>query len=215
MITTKVFFIIVALVFTPCRSKAAPHQPEPNLDIESSAQPPPTVNKDSLSGMDVTEPPATKPKLVNMREESTYFYPYSTSMGPRIGLLFDSERIAKQWSPLVVLGFFYKLNSISANHIVAGADLQSDSTGAINGLIEHTYSPSEKFRPFVKGGLSLLIQPDKGMANLVDYNNYRVRIGAGIEDLLQDPASLRWDFEATVGLTGYAANIIFGYSWAW
>ncbi len=211
---TIVSFIIVAFMVPVSRGQAAPHQPEPNLEDQPSSTTPPVQNTDALKYMDISNPPPMTEKVKVTQEEKTYFYPYSMSMGPRLGFVFYEETSLEN-PPLILLGFFHMLHSISSNHIEVGGDLHSNSTGALNVAMQHFYFPSEKFRPFVKGGTSLLIEPEKGLANFVDYHNYRLRLGAGIEDMLKDPASLRWDIEATLGLTSYSLNIVFGYAWAW
>lgn len=211
---TKVL-VTLSLVMFPICINAAPTATSPELDKQPEAKKSQDQELNKLKDLTVSPAPQAQEKTVKIEKENNYFYPYSTSMGPRLGVQFDSERVSKRQSPIYVLGFFYMLPSISSTHFEIGADLHSNSTGSANFYWRRFFFSTESFRPFIKGGGSLLIQPHKGLANFVDYKNYNARLGVGIEDLVKDPVSFRADLELTAGLSGYSVNFLLGYSWAW
>jgi hypothetical protein len=207
----RVFSLISTLVLIPVLVFAAPEDPAPNLDQNPT---PVTETGDlyKLKPVDVSQPGPQKTK--NVRAEKEYLYPYQSSMGPRLGVSLSNKSIEIE-EFVYLVGFYYMFPSISSQHIEAGADLLSNRVGRVNGAYKWIFNGSEKFRPFTKAGLSLLLESEKGLGNVIDYHQYSARIGGGVEDLLQDPASLRWDLEFTVGFQEVGVNLVFGYSWGW
>ena len=193
----------------------APHTPEPNLDQE----PPPKSEEPKIKEIEsvtVTEPPKATEEPHVVKQEASYFFPYQSSMGPRLGFLLDpSAEISLENPPGVIFGFFYMLRSVTSRHYEVAADLYSDGKGSMSAAMKLVFQSTEKIRPFAKAGLLIVLTPDKGLANFVDYKQYMGVVGIGLEDLLKEPASLRWDVEVAAGLSGFFATVIFGYSWAW
>jgi hypothetical protein len=205
MISTLVLFPLLVIA-------APPESTTPDLDNVPTPEVKPGDTY-KLKPMEVSEarplPPKTKAEI-----EREYFYPYQSSMGPRLGLQLNPDKLEEK-ELIYLLGFYYMLPSISSTHLELGADLQSNRVGTVNGAVKWIQYNTESFRPFLKAGLSLLVEPDKGLANAIDYKQYSLRLGAGIEDLLKDPASLRWDLEFNVSMKEVYGNIVFGYSWGW
>lgn len=210
----RIYITFSTFVLCATVAHAAPQGPTPDLDDNPQPVETTNVKKDELKAMDISEPPREAQRKTRGPLENEYFYPYQSSMGPRLGILLNSERLQNK-ELLYLLGFYYMLPSISSRHLEVGADLQSNQVGTINALIKWIYNSTGSFRPFTKAGLSLLIEPDKGLANTIDYKQYSVRLAVGIEDVLKDPASLRWDLEVTAGIKEISVNIVFGYSWGW
>lgn len=207
--------INLTIVLWSCVALASPHSPQPDLNNVTESKQSQDQNTEALQSLQITEPPKADSTQKKTTVEKTYFYPYQSSMGPRLGIIFDQEFASQRTAPKYLIGFYYMLPSISAGHTELGADLISNTTGRINATYKWIFNRSEKLRPFVKGGFTNLIQPQNGLANLINYRMYGLRLGLGLEDLLIDPASLRWDIEITVGFAEISANVVFGYSWAW
>ena len=212
----RVLLVISTIVLMPLLLSAAGHPVIPDLEQVQNEPAVQIEQKKDLDGFGITTPPPAAIHKTSFIEQKSYFYPFQSAMGPRLGLIMDSERLSNQEFPHAIVGFFYLLPSLGYRHIELGADLQSNAAGTINGAYRWIYYPTEGLRPFLKAGISLLIEPTKGIANIVDYQQYAFRFGGGVEDSLQDPVSLRWDLEANVSLKGAVLlNLVFGYSWGW
>ena len=199
-----------------CVAFASPHESNPNLDEKTVATKPQSESTEKLNDVSVTPAPEGSAAQKTYVEDREYFYPYSSSMGPRLGLFFDNfDRISEGEYPTSLIGFFYMAPSITDTHYEFGLDLQSNARGALNGYLKKFFNPSNKFRVFGKAGLSIPLLPERGVANLVAIRDFRLRGGIGLEDLLKDPASLRWDLELTYGLSEFVVAVVFGYSWGW
>ena len=207
--------IVLASTFVSRVAWGAPHSPEPNLDQEQAPKGEDPKTKE-IESVTVTEPPKAVEEPHVVKQEASYFFPYQSSMGPRVGLLLDpSAEISLENPPATIFGFFYMLRSVTSRHYEVAADLHSNGKGSMSAVLKWVFRSTEKIRPFAKAGILISLVPDKGLANFVDIKQYMGVVGVGLEDLLKEPASLRWDVEIAAGLGGLFATVIFGYSWAW
>lgn len=216
MIATLVFCLVTSLTFWSPIAWAAPGPKSPDLDpgqapLQQAPEPSP-----KMEDMRISEPPPlAKSKIASTLEESDYFYPFQSAMGPRLGLFLEPERIPSGEGLRYLLGFFYLLPNHSQKKFEVGVDLQSDRTGRVNGYYRYIFNSTGSFRPFVKGGVSCLVESEQGLANFINYKQYALRAGIGLEETFKDPASLRWDLESIIGVKEFALIAVFGYSWAW
>jgi hypothetical protein len=169
-----------------------------------------------MDDMRITDPPPPEKKERGQgNSDIDYFYPFQSAMGPRLGLYLEPQKIAADESIRYLLGFFYLLPSHSQKKFEVGVDLQSDRTGRVNAYYRYIFDSTSSFRPFVKGGVSCLVESEQGLANFINYKQYGLRAGVGLEETFKDPASFRWDLEALIAQKDIAVIVVFGYSWGW
>lgn len=212
----RVFILITTLVFFPMAVGAAPSPTSPDLDNSSESVQAPAEPSKALEDMRITPPPPpSEKKKTSVLSETDYFYPFQSAMGPRLGVYLEPERLTSGEGIRYLLGFFYVVPNHSQSKIELGADLLSDRTGRVNGYYRYIFNSTASFRPFVKGGLSCLVESEQGLANFINYRQYALRAGIGLEETFKDPASFRWDLESIVGVKEIALVLVFGYSWGW
>lgn len=207
--------LITTFVLLPLALSAAPAPTEPHLDPGVETEKPPTTPSPALEDMRITEPPEKPVTRKHQDPDQDYFYPFQSAMGPRLGLFLEPQKIAEDESIRYLLGFFYLLPSHSQGKFEVGADLQSDRTGRVNAYYRYVFKPSASFRPYWKAGVTCLVESEQGLANFINYRQYGVRAGLGLEETFRDPVSFRWDLETLVSLKEVSFFLVFGYSWGW
>ncbi len=212
----RVFILIATLVFWGHLASAAPSPKNPDLDPGVAPVQQATEPSQKLEDMRITETPALKKdSSKSQMSESDYFYPFQSAMGPRLGLFLEPQNISSGAGMRYLLGFFYLFPNHSQKKIEAGVDLQSDRTGRVNLHYRYIFNSTASFRPFAKAGLSCLVESEQGLANFINYRQYALRAGIGLEETFKDPSSFRWDLEALLGLKEFSILLVFGYSWGW
>lgn len=210
---TALHYFLLFTLLIPTLGDAAPQGIDPDKDlnatpIDSSVDP---ARQEEMHSLTVTPPPPFKVERKFSVGEN-YFYPYQSSISPRFGFYFDSQALT---SLQYIFGFNYLVESINGRHWEFGADLYSNGSGSLNGGYRWIFNSNGKFRPYVKGGGSLLMIPSDGLGNFISLSHFRVMAAAGFEDIIRDPMSVRFDLELLAGTKGTAVNILLGYSWAW
>lgn len=161
--------------------------------------------------IDIANPPAAAKK--EKQHSSEYFYPYRKEGTVRIGQVTNSQETNGTAFPLLS-GLQLAFTMADLKTFEAGADLLSDGTGALQLARRWVFARSE-LRPYTKAGVSLLVNPSDRLVMFVKTDNYRIEGAAGIEYLLKDPSSIRFEAEALLGLKAQQMIGTIGYVWAW
>jgi hypothetical protein len=213
-----IFYCSVNCILTSSVAWAATDQPDPNLSntategTETNGEVEKNVDTQTI---DITQPKAaTAEQKLLIQDEQEAFYPFQSSISPRLGAVLMDSSISSN-TKMYLLGFNYMADSPLSEHWEAGADLISNSSGYFHGGKKWVYRHHTSFRPFLKAALAVLVEPGKALGSFVEYKNYQVRLAGGAELLINSPMSLRADLEAGFSLKGTWAAFILGYSYAW
>lgn len=192
-------------------ASAAPKTDAPLLSTSEDQQPGESQTQ-SLEGVSITEPPPAKAKTIHASTE--IFFPYQSSVSPRAGVGTHTRRPSD--SPyFYFVGLNLMFDSPTSRHVEVGVDLTSESHGLLHLAYKWVYNHNSSFRPFLKIGPSIVLNPSEQLGTFLKPENYQARIGGGIEKLLKVPMSIRIDLEAALGSgrADFASGL--GYSWAW
>ncbi len=162
----------------------------------------PSVQLDTLS----VSPPPELPEEV----KKTHFYPYRQSLTARVGFGLDNHRDFP-W----IFGLMYMFKKFFSPRVEIGADGLSTGNGHVYFTLRHIFYERHYFRPFFRFGLNHEVNPDERLATFSRVNNYQLRGGVGMEDVLFLPASVRLELEALYGLKDNMIIFSFGYSYPW
>ena len=149
------------------------------------------------------------------KKNRDFFYPYTQSMSPKLGLLFDMANTDSDDAFLYLLGVNYMLPRYRSPQLELSADLISNSTGHLSAVVRWILFERNSFRPFYKAGLTHKVEADQQLGSFTNLDNYLIRVGAGLEEYLKDPASIRLEAELSIGLENIFFGLILGYSWGW
>ena len=208
----RVFLTLLTLVCLNHLSFGATPNDISPIAEDSSEQPQSERDKVDLDEKNISFTPPTKLKA----PEKKYYYPYTRSISPRLGLVVQPSKINDSdnnnaWEYL--LGFYYMVYRLRSPRFEIGADLVSNSEGHINAMKRWVINEKNAFRPYYGFGLGLRVIGREGFATATNIDNYMLKTYLGIEDLLKAPMSLRWEVEASIGKEVQYMTLAFGYSW--
>jgi len=209
----KAFFIATTLVQ---QLNGAPHGVTPDLEEGDKRKSEASIDSEIQNTLRkvIDIAPASSAKSHQKVSKPEAFYPYQSSISPRIGGIYFSKPLTGG-NIQSFLGFNYMFDSPTTRHMEMGADLISGALGIFHAAYRWMYSPNSANRKFVKAGISLIIEPSNELSNFLIPENYQVRVAAGMEWLLLMPMSLRLDLEMAFALSGLQGTLVMGYSWAW
>ncbi|OQW47285.1 MAG: hypothetical protein A4S09_15945 [Proteobacteria bacterium SG_bin7] len=188
---------------TPQSEPTAPSTPEEDLRLKT---------------MEITHPKAQEKSLseqAKYTEDKSFYYPYKRSISPRVGFVFDPDKLRDNKEVVFLFGFVFMLPSDSADHWELGFDVHTGGIGYLQFNRRWVASHTEKFRPFLRAGISSRMKSEQGFASIVNQDNIQLRIGFGFEDLLINPASAAVGMDLGIGMDQTFLAILLGYSWAW
>lgn len=213
------YFLIFNLLWSTA-AFAAPNDTV-SVPVESQTQTPPTPSleeEERARAMDITVPSSDKKTLNEMAKNITsqsYYYPFRQSVSPRLGLVFDPDKIRNNFEFVFLFGVMYMLPSDSNKHWEIGFDIHTGGLGYLQVNHRWVFTHTEKLRPFVRAGLSSRLKSEQGLASVVNKDNVQARVGLGIEDMIISPMSASIAMEIATGTDQSFLGIIIGYSWAW
>ncbi len=164
-----------------------------------------------LESMDLTE---SKVKENIHLELEDFFYSYRKSISPRIGMSYgDHGEEDVDW--IGALGMSYRIVYLSSTARELGFNLFSSSLG--QGFYDFVwiFRSHKRIRPFYRVGLSILAHGDEGLATFLNYQNFQIQSGGGIEYSWYDPMSFRLESDVSWGFNSLIATLFLGYTWAW
>lgn len=59
------------------------------------------------------------------------------------------------------------------------------------------------------------IDPDEELATSSNFENYLIRAGVGLEDIIKPPRSVRMDLDVAIGAEDIWVVFHYGYSFGW
>lgn len=193
----------VIIPTTPQSEPAVPSTPEEDL---------------RLKDMEVTQPKGQEKSLreqAKNTDDKSYYYPYKRSISPRVGFVFDPDKLRDNKELVFLFGFVFLLPSESADHWELGFDVHTGGLGYLQFNRRWVASHTEKFRPFLRAGISSRMKGEQGFASIVNQENVQLRIGLGFEDLLINPLSAAVGMDLGIGSDQTFLAVLLGYSWAW
>ncbi len=189
---------------TPQSEPVAPSTPEEDLRLKK---------------MEITQPKGQEESSLRdrakEREDQPYFYPYKKSVSPRIGFVFDPDKLREKLELVFLFGFVFLLPSNTSNHWELGFDIHTGGVGYLQVNRRWVFTSTEKFRPFLRAGVSSRMKSEQGLASVVNQDNVQLRLGFGFEDLLINPLSAAVGMDLAVGSDQTFLAVLLGYSWAW
>lgn len=158
----------------------------------------------------------TKPAKVDRVERAgdDYFYRYRHAVTGRTGITADTNSAGSGGGTPFLLGAIFMLTTEELESYEIGADLLSTGKGTVHADLRTEFSRGD-FRPFVKYGAGMIIDPSDQLAAFLRYQNYQLRGTVGLEQLINDPASFRLEIDLALALSSVQLTFAFGYVWAW
>lgn len=203
--------VVATLTTFSFHLSAAVPTPSPDFtDTETTApsQPPADLSKESLIDL------ATPPPLPQQRmKERAYYHPYRYGLSALLGSHTESNTGSSQgvfYSGDVLFQFPLK----SETFYEAGASLNSNQSGSLSFARKLIYSKS-RLRPYLKLGFGVRIDPSDQLVTLLKYENYQLRLGAGLEASVYSQLSLRLNLEGVARTSSTQFGGSFGCTWSW
>jgi hypothetical protein len=205
-------FVVLAALLISSNARSAKGSPQPNMDdTPEDATSRPSTDPILNQTIDIGKPPPA-PSLEN-RAEREFFYQYRSSITARVGLALINSAVTNGGAQTIA-GAEYAFTTPAMKIYEGGADIIGDGTGNLHFSRKIVYSRSE-FRPYIKVGAGLLVNPSDGLVTFIKYQNYQIRAAMGLEELLRIPRSMRLELEGTLGGNTTQASITAGYVFAW
>jgi hypothetical protein len=192
--------------------------PTNQIDLSEPASPP------VREGPETPEPPSlirdrnlsvTPAPAVPREKADDFYYSYRQSLSPHVGFILDHERIDANGSFPMIFGLAYMFPRRHSPQVEISFDLLTDSSGQFSAVLRRVFWEHERFRPYVKAGLTLAADADEQLATLSNWDNYMGRAGAGFEDFLNAPMSVRIEVDLVANTDHQMLAFTFGYSWGW
>lgn len=140
---------------------------------------------------------------------------YEKAITLRLGFLFEPDFMKEHSQiPFLIGGKVYFIRPKSMEWEL-GVDFASDSIGRIFFGPRYTFWKGEAVRPFVKSGLNCRLVGKEQLATFLEKDNYQIKVGFGIEDLIGKALSVVIEFEGQTGLKHTDYLLASGLSWAW
>jgi hypothetical protein len=206
-------FLLQLIFSVPFAHAALDVDPSTVVEPNSETQAEPSDVSPAVKEMSIAIPPARKSELKS-GEASEIFYPYQTSISPRLGWGSDSKLLSS-YTFFYFFGFNYALPNQNGRHWEVGFDVNNDGTGVLALGKKMVANYNSAIRPYFKYGAAVKMMPSEQLNTLLKYENYQLRASAGFEYFLTHPMSARVDFEAFAALKFVGFQAVMGYSWAW
>jgi len=209
------FTLVLFTILSGARSaEGAPSALNPDLSEPAQKHNPPVVDETrSADTLDISKPPPSARTWSASGASDDFFYAYRKSLAMRIGINAGST-VTNGINTPAVTGVQFTGTDAERRVIEFGADILSDGTGDLQ-LSRRAIFSRTRFRPYVRGGVGLLINPQDQLAAFIKYQNYRLLGAGGFEYTLQKSASVRLEAEASLSGNGLQSAATIGYVWAW
>ena len=206
-------FVLCAIFATSPAVYGAPTPTSPSLDDVAPAQDDQENPDQELKSQTLVITPAP-PGPTSAAREAGYFYPYRQALTLRLGQTQSSFAGIDDSKGWVVGGVQYLFTSNPSTYYEAGADLNSEGSGALH-LQRRWIFSSAKFRPYTKAGGGVRVVPSESLVSFLRLQNWQARGAAGFERIVWRKMSLRAEIEAAVSQNGYWLIGTIGIVWPW
>ena len=212
---TLVVAILLIAVVSPQASLASVTTPQPNLDEPEKEQSDKVEKAPSEVVDTINITPVKKTQYEDIGVTSSeYFFPFRSSLSPRVGIVYNAEAMEEKHGLLYVIGFQYLFQTRDMKSYEIGADIITRGTGRLH-LARRWLLTRTRTRPYLKAGGGFVLKPEQGMTTFIRYENLQARGAIGVEVLLTPPLSLRAEAELAAGIDQQEGIVTAGYSWAW
>ena len=221
VVTTSLKLTILTFVLWPMALLAAPHSEAPeSISDEPQAE---SGDPELLQNTTLTGIPKKEGRLETFIERfnrKDYYHAYRQNLYPHVGavlaLVDSTEDDPDKNSEILnyLLGFYWELPKKLSPKWEVGAAWTSMSLGHLNIMRKHIYNEKGAFRPFYRYGITLKIDPDEELATASNSENYLLRVGVGLEDIIKPPRSVRLDLDIAAGQEDFWVIFHYGYSFA-
>jgi hypothetical protein len=217
LLTLVVFTFLVQMFFSVSnRVEAAPHLDAPNPSVKED---PPATTLDparleNLSFSEINSDGNSMEKFVTYFNKRDYYYPYRKELGVHAGVVFgfqDSSDDANLMNAL--LGIDYLLPSGESPRWNVGADFSFVGHEHFYVMRRIVYNEKGSFRPYYEYGLMHKFVPKEKFASTSNWDNYLLRTGIGLADIVHPPKSVDLKLEFAVGAKDFLMFFTYGYTW--
>ena len=111
--------------------------------------------------------------------------------------------------------FQYLFPKFLSPKLEAGADLHKDGRGHLHAGLRWIYNERSYFRPSLKAAVDHFADSAEGIATLAHIDNWYVRGGATLEQVVWNPYSLRLETELAINLRHTELITTLGLSRGW
>lgn len=191
-----------ALFFICQLSFANPQTAVPDAPREESTSPQKSIDDMSIGEPLPLAPPVPPPE--------SHYYSYPQAFTFNLGTTNPIRPLT-----LSVVGFEYMFPKFLSPKLEAGAELHNDGTGQISAGARWFWHERSYFRPSLKAGLDILIDPVDGLANLASIDNFYLQMAATLEYVIWNPYSLRLEPQFFLGLNYTFMEVTLGISRGW
>lgn len=155
--------------------------------------------------------PMPKPEMAaqDLETEKPASFSRSHSISPHLASLYATrEHLA------YAIGLQY-FNFQSSRPIEYSVDVLDAGSAYLAGAYKWFFFEQQRWQSHAKLGLSLYLNPDQGMASLVDIDNLSALLQYGWEWYIEKPLSLRLDLQALVGQNQSLLGLQIGLAWGY
>lgn len=126
----------------------------------------------------------------------------------------DTEKLKRKEDSLMrgTIRYLFPDRKLRAWEI--GADIDNDGTGAFSFSRRWVWNQN-RFRPYEKVGVGILIDPDDELGTFLRYQHYQLRGAVGFEQLIGAPWSLRMELEGSASARSFQVMAYAGLTCAW
>ncbi len=199
---------------TASLDKDLDRDPNRSTTAPSAASPvePGGVSPEILQSLDIANPPPPSAEILAARvPEYTFNYRHELSLAT--GEAFNSTSTNGTNTPYL-LGTQMMFDWRERGVYSAAANWLSDGTGDLEVARVFPFEFS-RIRPFLKAGVSLLVNPQDQLAIFVKFNNFRLLGALGTECFFSQQAGLRVEFAMIANSTAFSTLTSVGIIWAW
>jgi len=212
------FWILVLVLFAPCLGGSAPHSDVPADNTERAA--PGDPGPDEAFLLQTTTLTPVEGRLGKMDEfiqtfdRRNYYHPYRQSLFVYLGAVVALKDSA-DFDDLIgySAGFTWELPKALSPKWEVGATWTTAELGQITVGRKHIINEKSALRPFYRYGFVLKVDPDDQAAVVSNFDNYLLRAGVGLENIIRPPRSGRMDLDLAVGQDDIWIMFNYGYAW--
>lgn len=152
--------------------------------------------------------------LITKFNKENYYHPYRQEINVHGGVVLGVQDSSDDKDLMnVLIGFSYMLPKIESPKWVAGADLSFVGHGHFYLVRRFIYNEKGSFRPFYHYGVMHKYVPEDKFASLSNWDNYLVRLGVGLADIIKPPKSVELELNVAAGTEDVLVMFTYGYSW--
>lgn len=158
-----------------------------------------------------------RPAGIILNDTKEYFYPGrtvtdTTDLGVGGGEgIFDLDKKRESMNFLILGRSHYQENDTAYDYRIL---LASRSLVGLEGGYRFVFKDILPDEPYVKAGMTILMDPKDQFANLIDYQRYYLQMALGFDNLFKYHRSLKFEVGGRAGSTGthVFASVIYGIS---